>query len=105
MAKEHKSRELSDYLGKYVQLQDGRKGMVMAPSPGGKHYRFLVLKDRLDHFTLNLVHDDGLNGKMDVWRELGTMENEPIQPHVLLNDIKALLDDVKRFRELQRLLK
>ncbi len=105
MAKEHKSRELSDYLGKYVQLQDGRKGMVMAPSPGGKHYRFLVLKDRLDHFTLNLVHDDGLNGKMDVWRELGTMENEPMQPHVLLNDIKALLDDGKRFRELQRLLK
>lgn len=99
-----KSEELLDYLGKYVQLSDGRKGVVLAPYDGRTNANFLVIKDRLDNLTLSLVNDDGLSGTVKVWRLLGTIDNEPMQPHVAFSDLRELLKDGKRFRELRRLL-
>lgn len=100
-----KSQELLDYVGKYVQLSDGRKGIVLAPHDGRTNANFLVIKDRLDNLTLSSANDDGLSGPMEVWKLLGTIENEPMQPYVALNDLRELIKDGKRFRELQRLLK
>ncbi len=95
---------LSEYLGKYVYLQDGRKGLVLAPSEDSIHYRFLTLKNRLDNASFKLEIDNGFL-EYRVWRELGTMEHEPMQPYTLISDLRELIEDGKRFRELQRLLK
>jgi len=100
-----KSEELLDYVGKYVQLSDGRKGIVLAPHDGRTNANFLVIRDRLGNLTLGVANDDGLSGPMKVWKLLGTIENEPMQPFVAFNDLRELIKDGKRFRELQRLLK
>ena len=99
-----KSDNILDYLGKYVQLSDGRKGIVLAPHDGRTNANFLVIKDRLDELTLSMARDDGLNGPIKVWRLLGTIDHEPMQPQVALNDLRELLKDGKRYRELRRLL-
>lgn len=99
-----KEDNLSEYLGKYVQLSDGRKGFVLAPSDQRDHYQFLILKNRHDEMTFSIT-SNGYGEELHVWRELGTMSNGPMQPGVLINDIRSLMEDGKRFRELQRLLK
>ncbi len=95
---------LSEFLGKYVELMDGRKGFVLAPSGGGNAYQFLCLMNRLGEFTFKIDRDDGFR-EIGVYRELGDIRNDPMQPGVSISDILELMKDGKRFRELQRLLK
>ncbi len=105
MAKNSKNSDNPlDYIGKYVQLSDGRKGIVLAPTDDRAYAGFLVLRDRLGDLTLGTARDDGLNGPIKVWKLLGTINDEPMQPGVAINDLRGLLQDGKRFRELRRLL-
>lgn len=98
-----KEDNLLEFLGKYVQLQDGRKGFVLAPDGRGM-CKFLTLNNRLGEMSFTIESDDGFR-ELIVWRELGTINNEPMQPNVIISDLRMLINDGKRFRELQRLLK